>query len=60
MYWLTIVAPLIDAGKTIVKCVGDGIEQGKADVQEAKKRANIELFKNSYSSRIDPIDNYLP
>lgn len=60
MYWLTVVAPLIDAGKTIVKCVGDGIEQGKSDVQAAKERANIEFFKGSYRSRIDPIDHYLP
>lgn len=52
MYWLTVVAPLIDAGKTVVRCVNDGIEQGRKDVAEARKRANEEFFKSAYRPNV--------
>lgn len=48
MYWLTVVMPLIDAGRTVVRCVYDGIEQGRKDVEEARSRANEELFESSH------------
>lgn len=60
MYWLTIVAPVIDAGKTIVNCVGAGIEQGKKDVEDARQRANIKYFIDSHRDRVNDINNYLP
>lgn len=60
MYWLTVVLPLIDSVKTVVGCVSDGIEQGRQDIREARERANKDLFENSYKSRVDPIDTYLP
>lgn len=60
MYWLTVVLPLIDSAKTVVRCVSDGIEQGRQDVRDAREQANKELFESSYKSRIDPIDSYLP
>lgn len=60
IYWLTVILPLIDGIKTTVGCVKNGIEQGKADVEAARERANEELFKSSYCDRLDRLDDYLP
>lgn len=60
IYWLTLVAPVIDAGKTIVNCVGAGIEQGKKDVANARQQANIDFFVDAHRSGNDDINQYLP
>lgn len=50
MYWLTVVVPLIDGTRTVVRCINDGIEQGRRDVEEARQRANEEYFKSAHQS----------
>lgn len=52
MYWLTVVLPLVDAARVTVRCVYDGIEQGRKDIEEARKRQNEEFFKSSYRSNV--------
>lgn len=54
MYWASVVAPVIDAGKAIIQCITDGIEKGRVDVRQAKEQANRQYFDDenaNYSSR---------
>lgn len=49
LYWLSLVAPVVDAGKVIITAINDGIVKGKEDVAREKERANCELFNRCMS-----------
>lgn len=50
IYWLSVVAPIVDGIKTTCKCISAGIEAGKADVQKAKEQAEADSFLDLVNS----------
>lgn len=46
IYWLSIIAPLIDGVKNITELVMKGIEDERQSITEARARAKQDLFND--------------
>lgn len=56
LYWLSLVAPVVDATKVVINAINNGIIQGKEDVRREKERANCEYFNRCMSNTNDGVD----
>lgn len=52
--------PLVDAARVTVRCVYDGIEQGRKEVEEARRRQNEEFFTRTHCLDATEAVDHLP